>query len=99
MFICKNQLVAQYEKKERLLLRFIIVCLRYHRVIKKVLLQTLENKSDVVALGGIWMTLHDNVVIFNLKDYQPKENRATKGAIRRSGGVVVFIRDGIYYDP
>ena len=74
-------------------------CLSYHLDEFKVLLASLDQKPDVIALTETWMTVDDDMSDYKLEGYQPIEANARKVAKRRSGGVAFYIRTVFHYTP
>ena len=74
-------------------------CLSYHLYELKVLLASLDQKPDVIALIETWMTVHDDTSDYKLEGYQPIEAHPRKEAKRRSGGVAFYITNDLHYTP
>ena len=74
-------------------------CLSYRLDELKVLLASFDQKPDVIALTGTWMTTDDDTSDYKLGGYQPMEANPRKEAKRRSGGWAFFIRNDLHYTP
>ena len=95
----KNQTVAQKSKTSSCLLGLNVGCLSYHLDEFKVLLASLDQKPDVIALTETWMTVDDDTSDYKLEGYQPIEANPRKEAKRRSGGVAFYLRNEFHYTP
>ena len=56
----------------------------------KILLESFENKLDIIAIIESWMTERDDPENFNLEGCKPKESLPRKDAKRRSGDSVIL---------
>ena len=77
-------------------------CLSYHLEELKVLVASLDQKPDVIALTETWMTVDDDTSDYKLnklKGYQPIEANPRKEATRGSGGLAFYIRKDLHYTP
>ena len=95
----ENQTVAQKSKTSSCFLGFNVRCLSYHLDEFKVLLASLDQKPDVIALTEKWMTVDDDTSVYKLEGYQPIEASPRKEAKRRSDGVAFYIRNDFHYTP
>ena len=91
--------MAQKSKSTSCFSRLNVRCLSYHLDELKVLLASLDQKPDVIALTETWMTVDDDTSDYKLERYQPIEANPRKEAKRRSGGVAFFIRNDLHYTP
>ena len=73
--------------------------IEYHLDELKVLLASLDQKLDVIALTETWMTVDDETSDYKLEGYQPIEANTRREAKRRSGGVAFYIRNDLHYTP
>ena len=71
--------------------------LDYHINGRRVLLEILDKKPEVLALTETWMTDDHTLVDLDMVGYQPIEFKARPNAKRRSGGVAFYVKDGISF--
>ena len=98
-YYSKNQTVALKGKTSSCFLGLNVRCLSYHLDEFKVLLASLDQKPDVIAITETWMTVDDDTSDYKLEGYQPIEANPRKEAKRRSGGVAFYIRNDFHYTP
>ena len=53
--------------------------------------------SEVLALTETWMTDDHSLVDLDIVSYQPIEFKARQNAIRRSGGVIFYVKIGLSF--
>ena len=68
----------------------------HHDQLKKVL-ETFECKPEILIITETWLTENDSLERFELDDYQPVESKPRECFKRRSGGVAVYVKEGIRY--
>ena len=95
----KNQTVAQKSQTTSCFLGLNVRCLSYHLDELKVLVASLDQKPDVIALTETWMTVDDDTSDYKLEGYQPIEANPRKEPKRCSGGVAFYIRNDLHYIP
>ena len=89
--------MAQKSKTTSCFLGPNVRCLSYHPDEFKVLVASLDQKLDVIALTETWMTVDDDTSDYKLEGYQPIEANPRNDAKRRSGGVAFYIRNDFHY--
>ena len=89
--------MAQKSKTSSCFLGLNVLCLSFHLDKFKVLLASLDQKPDVIALTETWMTVDDDTSDYKLGGYQPIEANPRKEAKRRSGGLAFYIRNDFHY--
>ena len=57
----------------------------------------MDKKPEVLALTETWMTDDHSLVDLDIVGYQPIEFRARPNAKRRSGGVALYVKDGLSF--
>ena len=91
--------MAQKSKTSSCFLGLNVRCLSYHFDEFKVLLASLDQKPDVIALTETWMTVDDDTSDYKLEGYQLIEANPRKKAKRRSGGVAFYTRNDFHFTP
>ena len=93
----ENQSLVPFENESKTILGRYIKSLGKHLNELEILLQTLEHRTEIIALTESWMTESDDMGDFNITDYQPLESTPRRNAKQRSGGVALHAQNGIEY--
>ena len=91
--------MAQKSKTTNCFLGPNVRCLSYHLDELNILLTSLDQKPEVMALTETWITADDDASEYKLEGYQPIEANPRIEAKRRSGGVAFYIRNDLHYTP